>query len=102
MDPDAAYQATTFGLFNVAGFNHNAVGFETAAELARFVSESEANQVEVWARFLEKNDMLKELRQRDWAGFARRYNGNRAAGTYGERLQLAFERASAAFTKNPD
>jgi peptidoglycan hydrolase-like protein with peptidoglycan-binding domain len=100
LDPDAAYKATSFGVFQVTGINHQRVGFETVGEYARFMAKSEANQVEVWARFLERQGMLESLRKHDWAGFARRYNGPAALRNgYVERLEAAYNAALAEFRK---
>jgi hypothetical protein len=98
LDPEAAYKATTFGMFQITGINHKAVGFETVAEYARFVSQSEANQVEVFARFVEHQGALERLRCLDWAGFARRWNGpNFNRSRYAERLSAAYADAAAKF-----
>ena len=100
LDPDAAYAATSFGVFQIIGFNHRRVGFDTVGEYARFVSRSEANQVEVWARFLESQGMLESLRKHDWASFSRRYHGRPAASNqYAARLAAAYTAALAEFHK---
>ena len=98
LDPEAAYKATTFGMFQITGINHKVVGFETVGEYARFVSQSEANQVEVFARFVEHQGALKRLRCLDWAGFARLWNGPGFNGSrYAERLSAAYAVAAARF-----
>ena len=93
----SAYGATAFGVFQLSGVNHRRVGFETVGEYARFVSRSEANQVEVWARFLETQGMLEPLRKHDWATFARRYLGPTAVKRYAPRLADAYQVAVAEF-----
>jgi peptidoglycan hydrolase-like protein with peptidoglycan-binding domain len=98
LDPEAAYEATSFGMFQILGGLHKEVGFETVAEYARFVSQSEANQVEVFARFVEHGGLLAPLRCLDWVGFARRYNGpNFRRNHYDERLRAAYLAAAAKF-----
>lgn len=97
LDPEAAYQATTFGMFQITGVNHKVLGFETAAEYARFVSQSQANQVEAFARFVERQGVLKYLQTRDWAGFARRWNGPAFSARYAERLDKAYNEAAQRF-----
>ncbi len=101
LDPEAAYRATSFGMFQVIGFNYKIVGFETVGEFVRFVSQSEANQVEVFARQLEYNGLLKPLRCLDWAGFARAFNGpNFERNSYDKRLQAAYAQAASRFGVN--
>lgn len=98
LDPEAAYKATSFGMFQILGKNHNVVGFETAAELARFVSQSEANQVEIFARWVEHEGLLQSLRCLDWAGFAYRYNGSGyQTHQYDEKLRTAYLAAAAQY-----
>jgi hypothetical protein len=77
------------------GFNHDAAGFETAGEFARYLSSSEANQIEAFARFVEKRHLLDELQRYDWVGFARQYNGVQyRANRYDERLARAYVAAA--------
>jgi hypothetical protein len=98
LDPEAAYKATTFGMFQILGQLHKQVGFETVAEYARFVSQSEANQVEVFARFVEGQGDLEPLQCLDWARFARRWNGpNYKTNKYDERLRAAYLAAATQF-----
>jgi hypothetical protein len=97
LDPDAAYKSTSFGMFQITGFNHKLVGFETAAELARFISLSEANQVEIFARWVERQGVLQPLQCLDWTGFARRYNGPSQANQYAEKLRAAYVAAAARY-----
>lgn len=106
--PQEAYASTSFGMFGVMGFHAQRLGFQTPAELARFQSESEANQVEVFARFVESapERFLDALRTPGWNGFepasweafARSYNGPMYARLrYHEKLALAYRRAAADF-----
>jgi N-acetylmuramidase/TIR domain len=99
LDADAAYRATSFGLFQILGMHHRRVGFETVAEFARFVSQSEANQVEVWARFVDQR-IRAHLQRHDWAAFARAYvGGGSVAARYEQMLAAAYTRAVAEFNR---
>ncbi|WP_054702309.1 N-acetylmuramidase family protein, partial [Desulfosarcina cetonica] len=98
LDTEAAYKATSFGMFQIMGFNYGVVGFETVAEYARFASQSEANQIEVFARLIEKQGLLEPLRCLDWAGFARRWNGPAfSRNNYAKRLSAAYADSAAQF-----
>jgi hypothetical protein len=102
LDPEAAYKATSFGMFQIIGMQHKTVGFETAAEYARFVSQSEANQVEVFARFVERRRALKPLQCLDWDGFAGRWNGpGSIRNEYAARLRTAYIKAAEDFGSDP-
>ena len=106
--PQEAYAATNFGMFGIMGTHARRLGFETPAELARFLSESEANQVEAFARFVETapERFLDALRTPGWNGFdpgswdafARSYNGPLfARNRYHEKLALAYRHAAVEF-----
>lgn len=97
LDANAAYSATSFGMFQILGRNHKMVGFETPAELARFISQSEANQVEVFVRWVERDKLLQSLRCLDWNDFVRRYNGPGSQKQYAEKLRTAYLAAAAQY-----
>ena len=97
LDPNAAYMATSFGMFQILGQNHKIVGFETPAELARYISQSEANQVEVFVRWVERDKLLQSLRCLEWENFALRYNGPSSKKVYAEKLRSAYMTAAAQY-----
>lgn len=75
MAPEAAYGATAFGAFFVTGMQAKGLGFESAGEFARFVSQSGINQFEVMYLFSERTGIVERLQGQDWQGFMRRWNG---------------------------
>jgi peptidoglycan hydrolase-like protein with peptidoglycan-binding domain len=94
LDPAAAYASASYGLFQLLGMNHQRLGFDSPGEMAWFLSQSEAHQLQVFARFLEKENkrLVAALQGRDWAQFARLYNGpNYRANRYDERLAQAYD-----------
>jgi hypothetical protein len=98
VDPDAAYRSTSFGTAELMGDYYKQAGFETVAEFVRFVSRTEANQLEAWARWLQPSGALEPLRRHDWAAFARKHNGTGfARNQYVPRLKSAYERAVQQF-----
>lgn len=55
--------------------------------------KSEHEQLELFVNFIKINDMDKYLRKKDWAGFARRYNGSSYARRgYHTRLAKAYKK----------
>lgn len=91
-DPDAAMLATSWGIMQVMGFNHKAVGFATVGEMVDFAKESEANQVLLGVRFIKQNRHLDlAIQEHDWKKFAFYYNGPKyAEGRYDEKLTKAY------------
>jgi hypothetical protein len=95
LDPEAAYASASYGAYQIMGTHFRKTGFETASEYVQFISESEANQLEAFVRFVASAGMLDEIQRRDWYGFVRRYNGPGAVEHYVRRLTAAYEQAKA-------
>jgi hypothetical protein len=78
------------------GFNARAAGHADAQALVTAMMESEDAQLDAVARFILHHGLEKYLQTHNWAGFARRYNGNDyALNEYDTRLQAAYERFNA-------
>lgn len=94
-DPVAAMLATSWGIMQVMGFNHKAVGFDTVNEMVDFAKASEYNQVLLGVRFIQGNRHLdRAIREHDWKVFAYYYNGPKyAAGKYDIKLHNAYNEA---------
>jgi hypothetical protein len=72
---EPALRSASWGLGQIMGFNHRAAGFDSASSMVDAMVTGEDAQLRGMAGFLEANRMTPLLRQQDWAGFARRYNG---------------------------
>ncbi len=72
---DAADMGTYWGMFQIGGFNYKLCGCESVEEMVEKMSESELSQLELFAVFIRNSGMLDALRKKDWATFARKYNG---------------------------
>jgi hypothetical protein len=46
LDPDAALQATSWGRLQIMGMQYKSLGYDTVGEFVRFMSQSDANQLE--------------------------------------------------------
>ena len=91
---EVAALATSWGLGQIMGFNHEACGYPTAVAMVKDFAKSEANQLEGMIRFIKANPaMFAALQRGDWAGFASRYNGpGYKANKYDTRLAAAYAR----------
>jgi hypothetical protein len=76
INAEAAYSSASYGLFQIMGFHYNAMGFSSAKAFVDFLSANEADQLEVFGRFLTANNLVKPLQQHNWAKFASGYNGS--------------------------
>lgn len=70
-----AYNAASYGAFQIMGFNHTACGFTSAEEMIASMLQSEFNQLVCFCKYLQSVGLVKYLRDGNWAAFARGYNG---------------------------
>lgn len=76
IDFDSAVESASWGLFQIMGFHWQVLGYESAKAFARAMSQSEGQQLDAFVRFIKADAGLhRALRSKDWADFARRYNG---------------------------
>lgn len=75
LDKNAAMMACSWGAFQELGENFEDLGFETVGAFVDKMKESEMAQLEIFVRSIKHRGLADELRRRDWAGFARNYNG---------------------------
>jgi hypothetical protein len=101
----SAIQATFWGMFQIGGFNWKKCGASSADEFVKLMSRSERDQLELFATFVRNAGLLDALRNKNWAQFARGYNGNsyasrgyhtRMAAAYAKYKAQSAERSSAA------
>lgn len=91
---DAADASASWGMFQVMGFNFKACGESSVSSFVASMCESERKQLVLTARFIHGNPrMLAALAARNWAGFAKLYNGPMyAANSYDKKLKRAYEK----------
>ena len=93
LDQHAAWLSSSWGLFQIMGFNHTLVGFKTVEEYVTAVKSSETAQLEAFCRYVQHSGLADELRDRRWADFARLYNGPEyKKNRYDEKLATAYAR----------
>ena len=66
---------TFWGMFQIGGFNYKLCGCDSVDEMVRLMSYSELEQLELFATFITNTGMLPDLKAKNWAAFARKYNG---------------------------
>lgn len=92
IDEECALKATSWGMFQIMGFNHNFCGCKDVFDFVHKMSESHEKQLELMYYFMNNSGCLKELKEKDWAGFAKKYNGpGYAQNAYDQKLRNAYE-----------
>ncbi|MCH5236103.1 MAG: N-acetylmuramidase family protein [Muribaculaceae bacterium] len=70
-----ANMGTFWGMFQIGGFNYKLCGCENVDEFVKRMAYSELEQLQLFAVFITNAGMVESLRKKDWATFARKYNG---------------------------
>ena len=91
LDRAAAMKSASWGLGQVMGFNHKAAGYGDVETFVRDMHLSEGKQLMAMFNFIKTNGLDRALIRRDWATFARGYNGESyRANAYDEKLQDSY------------
>lgn len=97
----AALKASSWGLFQVMGMNHAAVGYPTVEAFITAMTSGERAHLDVFARFVQARGLARHLAAKDWTAFARGYNGpGFAVNRYPEKLEAAYQDA-AGLSRDP-
>lgn len=100
IDSIAAMESTFWGMFQIGGFNWQLSGAASREEFVEMMSRSEYDQLKLFANYIRNTGLLKYLKNRNWAAFARVYNGpSYAARRYHTRLADAYAKHKAAEKK---
>ncbi|MDE6007562.1 MAG: N-acetylmuramidase family protein [Muribaculaceae bacterium] len=84
---------TFWGMFQIGGFNYKLCGCSSVVEFVKLMADSEFAQLELFAKFIKNAGMLNDLRNKNWAAFARKYNGpSYARRGYHTRMAAAYNR----------
>jgi hypothetical protein len=91
LDDYCAMMATSYGIFQIMGFNHQSAGYNTVASFVEAMGKSEENQIKAFCNFIKDNNLVSVMKKLDFATFARRYNGpNYAENSYDVKLRKAY------------
>lgn len=91
IDTVSAILSCYWGMYQIGGFNWKKCGCSSPQDFASKMSESELMQLELFAHFISNNGMLKYLKNKNWYGFAKIYNG-RNAKRYASRMKAAYNK----------
>jgi hypothetical protein len=93
IDEEAAIASTSWGAFQIMGFNYKAAGFEDLRSFQRAMQLNESEHLKAICRWMQSNGLARRLRAKNWKGFARGYNGpGFEANRYDEKLVAAYVR----------
>lgn len=75
LDVDAGFMSASYGGFQILGENYEVCGAITPWAFAWQSAQTEADQLEHFLNFVEGRNLVRWLKQKNWAKFAEGYNG---------------------------
>lgn len=88
-----ALASTSWGMFQLMGFNHKPCGFASVEDFVAAMRVHEREHLAAFVRFIANDGLLPHLRAHDWARFAAGYNGlGYKANEYDTKLAAAHAR----------
>ena len=91
IDKTAALSSASWGMFQIMGFNYKSCNCHDIDEFVDKMKSSYKEQLKLFVYFIINNDLAKYLRNKDWAGFAKKYNGPEyRQNKYDEKLEQAY------------
>ncbi|GHU06606.1 hypothetical protein FACS1894158_13550 [Betaproteobacteria bacterium] len=96
LGPEPALRSASWGLGQIMGFNAGLAGFPDAESMVEAMRDGEDAQLLAMAHFLRSRNLHRALRRRDWAAFARGYNGSAyARNQYDIKLEQSYARLAS-------
>lgn len=93
-----ANYAASWGMFQVMGFNYKTCGCKTINEFVEKMCASQEQQLLLTLNFLKNSNLIVPLQKRQWATFAKGYNGpGFAQNKYHLKLQAAYNNYLKSF-----
>lgn len=91
LDRDSAIQASSWGLFQIMGFNYNECGYDSPLDFMGDMCSGEGAHLKAFVNFIEKKGIGEHLRNRKFGEFAKYYNGpNYHRNSYDIKIKNAF------------
>lgn len=96
IDEKAALESTSWGMFQIMGFNHSLCGFSNVKDFVEFNKKDEANQLLCFLRYCAARNLDDHLRNLDFEKFAKAYNGpSYKKNNYHTKLKEAYKKHSS-------
>lgn len=97
IDRKAAYESVSWGMGQVMGAHWAWLGYRSVDALVEEARGGVRGQLRLMARYIDKAGLADALRRRDWAVFARGYNGpGYRKNDYDGKLARAYARYAAS------
>lgn len=95
LDREAALQSASWGKFQIMGENWKDLGYRSLQEFINAMYSNETEHLMAFVKYIKRNKLEDELRRKDWAGFAKVYNGpGYAKNQYDKKMAAAYKKYS--------
>jgi len=91
-DQEAACYASSWGGFQIMGFNAERSGFKSALDMVQRFEENVDHQLKAAVTFIQTIGADGDLRAQDFYQFARKYNGSGQPEVYARKIRTAYAR----------
>jgi hypothetical protein len=89
----AAHKAASWGTFQILGENHKAAGHDTIQGFVDAMNADAGAHLDAFVSFIKSEKLDGALRAKNWAAFARGYNGPAyAKNAYDKKMAAAYAR----------
>lgn len=96
IDSLTAIESTFWGMFQLGGFNWELCGAASPQDFVERSSRSEFDQLQLFANFITNTGLTKYLKDKNWAAFAKYYNGpSYASQGYHTKMANAYRKHKA-------
>ena len=94
----AAQKSASYGRYQILGQNYKAAGYQSVDSMIADYQLGEDRQLNSFVNYIINNCLDDELRNKDWASFARQYNGpSYWKNRYDTKMKKAYEIAQTSF-----
>lgn len=93
IDEPSALKSASWGKFQIMGFNFSLCGYGTLHEFIKAMYTSEDDHLLAFVGFVKSSGLADELQRKDWAAFAKKYNGpSYRINSYDTKLAEAYNK----------
>ena len=95
LNRDVALESCSWGIGQVMGYHWKSLGYASLQAFINAMYKDEASQLDAMCRYIEKNNLVAALKNKDWDKFAKGYNGSAyAKNKYDVKLAEAYKKWS--------
>lgn len=101
VNAEGANLGTFWGMFQIGGFCYEVCNCKSVDEFVKRMSQSELEQLELFAAFVKNTGYVRDMRAKNWAAFSRKYNGpSYAKRGYHTKMAAAYSKFKSQEAKN--